>query len=541
MKRNKILALAMTGMLVLGSCVPSVTAHATEGVEDAFVLTEGAAEAADGLQPEELQEAGESQETVSGIGDVISEDAISVDEFGSLDEISEDISLSENVDDLIDDDDKVLKGEFSEESTYNSGELPVTDAKWVSAGRLSFKCPQADKYYTLFLKKPDGTIFRHAGLTVRYDGGEIYYSGPEHFLQSGLYSFAVKTTTRRDDYDNTSGTVINWVYLDYTRPDAVFDTPSNLRWLDDGTVTWDAVPGNPNYYVYFYKNSQLYHAMPNGTKTSLKDKYIDISKDTWTFKVIAYSDYPEQTAASEYSKESLPYIAPPNLNGLAISGDGNWYLYENGVVNESYSGLYNDAHAGWWLVLNGRVATEFNDLYGDATYGWWKIAGGKVDFGFTDLYESPSYGWWKINGGNVDFGYTDLYYSPSYGWWKVDGGRVDFGFTDFYDSSSYGWWKVNGGRVDFGFTDLYESPTYGWWKVNDGAVDFGFTDLYESPSYGWWLVNGGMVDFGYSDIFKSSVYGNWKVAGGAVDFGYTGVYDSERYGRCNVKGGQAFF
>ncbi len=251
-------------------------------------------------------------------------------------------------------------------------------------------------------------------------------------------------------------------------------------------------------------------------------------------------------------------------NGLGRDIDGNWYLYKNGNIDYSYTGLYGDEIYGWWLVEDGVVNFGYNDLYCDANVGWWKISGGAVDFAYTDLYESPRYGWWKVNGGSVDFGYSDLYESPSCGWWKISGGAVDFGYTDLYGSPGYGWWKVNGGAVDFGYTDLYGSPAfgwwkiiggavdfgytdlygspvYGWWKVTGGAVDFGYTDLYGSPAYGWWIVSGGAVDFGYNDIFKSPVYGNWKVAGGAVDFGYNGQYNSQRFGHCYVTGGAATF
>ncbi len=245
---------------------------------------------------------------------------------------------------------------------------------------------------------------------------------------------------------------------------------------------------------------------------------------------------------------------------LDMDDKGDWYLYKNGSIDYSYTGLYEDSIHGWWLVEEGKVNFDYFDLYCDANVGWWKISGGTVDFGYTDLFESPTCGWWKVNGGQVDFGYTDLYESPSCGWWKVNGGQVDFGYTDLYESPSCGWWKVNGGAVDFGYTDLYESPSCGWWKISGGAVDFGYTDLYESPScgwwkvnggavdfgytdlygspaYGWWKVSGGAVDFGYNDIFASPTCGYWKIAGGAVDFGYNGVYNSQRYGQHYISGG----
>ncbi len=338
--------------------------------------------------------------------------------------------------------------------------------------------------------------------------------------------------------------------------------------------TWDSNYGNdPDRWEYYLLCNSNF-------ENTQKDENGDHQRDAKYRTSEFYASYP-------MSDTDFDGYTPSELNGIAQGSDGNWYLYENGNINYSYSALYNDATYGWWLVENGQVNFGFNDLYCDPNVGWWKISGGSVDFGYSDLYESPTFGWWKINGGAVDFGYTDLYGSPMYGWWKINGGVVDFSYTDLYESPTFGWWKINGGAVDFWFTDLYESPYFGWWKINGGAVDFWYTDLYESPTFGWWkvtggavdfgysdlygspaygwwlvsggavdfgytdlycspsvgwwLVNGGAVDFGYNDVFRSPVFGDWKVAGGAVDFGYNGVYNSQKYGRCYVRDGAAVF
>ncbi len=460
----------------------------------------------------------------------------------------------------------------------------VTDAKWSKPGTLEFTCPRADVYYTLFIRNSDGNILRHPGFQVNSDGKHVIYNCAERFMKSGTYSFAVKTTDKADDYDEKTGSVTDWIDCNYVRPENAFEVPSNLRWLEDGTATWNVVPGNPYYQVIFFKDSEPQFGTPPITATSYKSNELDLSEGEWTFRVRAYGADPSQTAPSELSADS-PVYGEVGFTGLADSGNGTWYLYDNGEINTSFSGLYNDEKCGWWLVLEGRVAFEYSDLYDDANLGWWKINGGQVDFGYTDLYCSPKFGWWKIVGGQVDFGFTDLYCSPQFGWWKIIGGQVDFGYsdlygsptcgwwlvtggavdfdyTDLYGSPTCGWWKVTGGAVDFeysdlygsptcgwwlvtggavdfGFTDLYGSPTYGWWKVTGGAVDFGYTDLYGSPTCGWWLVSGGAVDFGYTDIYASPSVGNWKVSGGTVDFGFNGVYNSPRYGQCYVSGGQA--
>ena len=237
-------------------------------------------------------------------------------------------------------------------------------------------------------------------------------------------------------------------------------------------------------------------------------------------------------------------------NGLIDAGGGNWYLYENGNVNTSYCGLYNDENLGCWLVLNGKVAFDYNDAYNDATYGWWKVADGKVDFGFIGNYESSIYGgvWYFENGQLIgpandepdishDTGFAD---GGDGNWYLYDNGKIAKDFSGLYNDAAFGWWLVLDGRVAFEYDDIYGDATYGWWKVSWGRVDFDFSDLYGSSRYGWWLITNGAVDFGYSDVYNSPSYGYWKVEQGQVDFGFNGVYNSQRFGQFYVENGAAY-
>ncbi len=448
---------------------------------------------------------------------------------------------------------EIFEGSYSESRTYDGGKLPiVTDFGWTRPGEFYIRGVDEGVHYKVQITGPgysQGAWIPHSGT----------YPYPDAFVNSGEYTIQVKTVEASSyDGDFTTGAVSTIKSINYTRPSESLTKPTGLHWKEDDywNAVWDAVPGANYYSVKVYNGDKqvagvayrCHEDTPQITYCFNDKLYNRTDLRNVTFNVAAYNTDPTlygSSPLSDYSPVHWKTVSGDpidvNLNGLAVSSDGNWYLYENGVIKNFYSGLYNDAKVGWWLVLNGKVAFGYNDLYCDANVGWWKISGGAVDFGYTDLYGSPTYGWWKINGGAVDFGYTDLYGSPTYGWWKVNGGQVDFGYTDLYCSPSVGWWKINGGSVDFGYTDLYGSPSYGWWKINGGSVDFGYTDLYASPSYGWWLVNGGAVDFGYNDIFKSPVYGNWKIAGGSVDFGYTGFFQSPKYGRCYVSDGQATF
>ncbi len=189
---------------------------------------------------------------------------------------------------------------------------------------------------------------------------------------------------------------------------------------------------------------------------------------------------------------------PVGKTGLYNEGD-EWLLYEAGVRNYGYTGLYFDETHGWWFIGNGKINMEFDDIFFDQNYGWWKIANGTVDSSYNDIFGSPTYGWWKITGGAVDFGYTGIFNSPEYGWWLINEGRVAFEYSDLYGDSNYGWWMIYGGEVAFNYTGLWGSDNYGWWLINNGSVAFDHDGWWEDPTFGTWYVRYGMVDFSVTE------------------------------------------
>ena len=462
----------------------------------------------------------------------------------------------------------------------------VTDAKWDRAGQISFICPKADVYYTLFIKWPDGYTKYVYGIKANEDGQEYNYDCAEIFSDSGVYSFAVKTTELQFDIDSNSGCITDWIGYPFERPANAYQTPTNLHWLDDGTAAWDEVPGNAVYCVYFFKDSRLEYT-EKATGTSFKNDKIDFSTGSWTFRLKAYSADPEQMAPSRTSAESPAYVAPSGITGLVDAGDGNWYLYENGNVNTSYSGLYNDKQVGWWLVLKGKVAFDYSDAYEDAKYGWWKVKEGQVDFGFTGNYESTIYGgvWYFENGqligpaqdepdvshktgfadggdgnwylyvdGNVAKDFSGLYEDATYGWWLVSEGRVAFEYNDAYEDTTYGWWKVAGGQVDFGFTGNFKSAIYGgvWYFENGQLIgpaqeDAGDPDVSHTTGFAdggdgnWYLYVDGNVAKDFSGLYEDATYGWWLVLDGRVAFEFDDIYGDDQYGWWKVAGGQVDF
>ena len=204
-----------------------------------------------------------------------------------------------------------------------------------------------------------------------------------------------------------------------------------------------------------------------GNKVQLKLSS-DKAGTAWGFKVTKV----ETGAQSGSSKQ----------NGLALADDGNWYLYADGKVASSYTGLYNDEVYGWWLVVNGMIDKSYTGLYNDVNCGWWLVAEGRVAFEYNDLYNDANYGWWLITNGSVNFGYTGLFNSPTCGWWLIGGGSVAFYYNDLWNDANCGWWLVNNGTIDFGYTGLYNSPTCGWWLIGGGSIAFYYNDLWNDAN-----------------------------------------------------------
>ncbi len=194
--------------------------------------------------------------------------------------------------------------------------------------------------------------------------------------------------------------------------------------------------------------------------------------------------------------------------GLTLGEDGQWHLFVDGEVDDTYTGLASNEH-GWFYVKNGDVDWTHNGVEGNE-HGWWKVTNGKVDFGFTGL-ASNMHGWWYLVNGKVDFTHNGVEGNEN-GWWKVTNGKVDFGFTGLA-SNMHGWWYLVDGKVDFTHNGV-EGNENGWWKVTDGKVDFGFTGLANNM-HGWWYLVNGKVDFTYNGTADNE-NGKWKVVNGKV-------------------------
>ncbi len=268
--------------------------------------------------------------------------------------------------------------------------------------------------------------------------------------------------------------------------------------------------------------------------------------------------------ASQTGSESSGTSAETeDLNGVCKADDGNWYYYEDGVV-QKVTTVAQNSH-GWWYVKNGKVDFTANTIAKNEN-GWWYIKDGKVDFSYTGFAQNKNgwfyvekgkvslnkngvihgkvdgtTGWWYVVSSKVRTSFTGLgNYGNKNGWWYIKDGQVDFTHNGV-EKNKNGWWYVVGGKVQFKFTGLanYKNEN-GWWYIKNGKVDFTHTGV-EKNKNGWWYVTGGKVQFGYTGVADyKNVYGWWYIKNGKVDFSFNGIA-SNKNGSWYVKNGKVDF
>ena len=216
-------------------------------------------------------------------------------------------------------------------------------------------------------------------------------------------------------------------------------------------------------------------------------------------------------------KKAIANLKIAHADGLAneAAEDGNWYVYKDGSVDTTYTGLAANTY-GWWYVEGGKVNFNASGLVANE-YGWWYVQNGTIDFGYTGL-AANEYGWWYVEGGKINFEHTGLVANES-GWWYVEGGKINFNANGLV-ANEYGWWYVQGGQINFNFNGIVANEN-GWWYVRNGMIDFNFNGLAANEN-GWWKFEGGKIDFNFNGAAQNE-NGWWYVRGGKIDFSYNGT------------------
>ena len=324
-----------------------------------------------------------------------------------------------------------------------------------------------------------------------------------------------------------------------------------------------------------------------GTYTAYVVNYngIGASKET-TFEVKNSGTSSGGTGSSGGGSTSniKPSTGNTTSTGVLQGTDGSWYFFKDGVVDENYDDVAQNAY-GWWVVREGKVdfsykgvaTNQYGDWYcekgkvnfnangvlqstADESSGWYFVKNGKVQKG-KETVEHNANGWWYIGkDGKVDFN-KETVAQNAYGWWAVQKGKVDFNFKGVA-TNQYGDWYCEKGKVNFNANGVLQSTNdkfngwyfvkngcmqkgketvernnYGWWYVGkDGKVDFKMNTVAHN-AYGWWMIKNGKVDFSYKGV-ASNQYGTWFMEGGKVNFNYNGKYTDASGKQYTIKNGQ---
>lgn len=263
-----------------------------------------------------------------------------------------------------------------------------------------------------------------------------------------------------------------------------------------------------------------------------------------------------QTLLADYISK---YLQDENYFTGLKQEDGNWYWFENGVIDTDFTGLKMNEY-GWWYVEDGKVDFSYNG-FAKNDHGWWYVENGTITFRKNDIIngianietEEAEEAWWYIHNSKVMNAKTIA--QNKYGWWYVENGKVDFSYNGV-QQNEYGWWYVEDGKVDFAYNG-FAANSYGWWYAENGKVTFEKNDILRGSAnvepekdgedawwfiagsrvtraetvaqnaYGWWYVNEGKVDFTYTGI-QANEYGKWAIEDGQVDFHYNGFIYSDQ-------------
>ncbi len=237
-----------------------------------------------------------------------------------------------------------------------------------------------------------------------------------------------------------------------------------------------------------------------------------------------------------------------NTNSLRQAADGSWYIYRNGAIDYSYTGLA--LHSGkWWYVKKGKVDFSEESLVYFRNV-WCYIKNGMYQSTFNGMIKNSG-GYWYVKNGKVDFSFSgvaecdnsQVYGGKTYnysGWYYFEKGKYISDKTTLAQANG-SWWYVHNGKIDFSANTLAQN-NIGWWYIKDGKVDFSFNGIARYGA-GDWYVHNGLVDFSYNGLYRvdnltqhmadgeTITFDGWySFINGKVDKSYTDlIYDGKEW------------
>ena len=204
--------------------------------------------------------------------------------------------------------------------------------------------------------------------------------------------------------------------------------------------------------------------------------------------------------------------------GLGKGDDGNWYYYDNGVVDTTKTGIVGNDR-GLWYVENGQINFNYSGVVadGDTEYvvkygymstgfyglvkkndGTWAYAeAGVLTYSYTGLAKNDS-GWWFIKDGVIDFTYIGIG-SNATGDYRVVNGLIDFTYNGWFrDNTNAKWYYIKGGMVNKSVAGLVKKGEE-YYYVENGEINFNFTGIVENAGTAYY-VKYGYLDFSFDGV-----------------------------------------
>ena len=213
-----------------------------------------------------------------------------------------------------------------------------------------------------------------------------------------------------------------------------------------------------------------------------------------------------------------------NMDYTGMLCDGaEWYYVQGGYVNDAYTGMACNEY-GWWYFEDGKLNWNYTGMALNE-YGWWYFENGVLNWDYTGMV-CNEYGWWYYQNGNLNREYTGMALNE-YGWWYFENGFLNLNYTGMA-LNEYGWWYFENGNLNDAYTGMALNE-YGWWYFEDGQLNRECTGMALNE-YGWWYFENGLLNEEYTGIGTNS-YGEWYYQRGRIGYDFSGKvkFDDTEY------------
>ena len=180
---------------------------------------------------------------------------------------------------------------------------------------------------------------------------------------------------------------------------------------------------------------------------------------------------------------------------------GNWYLYRNGKIDYSYTGIIENVN-GWWYIDCGKINTDYSGIVQNVN-GWWYIKNGKIATDYTGIIQSEN-SWYYIRNGKWNSEYEGIVENVN-GWWYIDAGRINTDYSGIVQNVN-GWWYIKNGKIATDYTGIIQSEN-SWYYIRNGKWNSEYEGIVENVN-GWWYVKNGKIatEFSGTIVIKDREY-----------------------------------